>query len=235
MVVKVQSVPQEYLLVRSSTCHRSRLSSIDRIGDRSLKHLSFGTPLHTCHDKSTACCRSETRFLTSSYLKTTLQRRLTCSACSRCASRLASHLKITACERYVPAWTARFSVFAEVLTWKWRSRHSETLTWLPGQEGSYIRRAWSLHSRCVYHIGILVAVYAEMVGDGCLATCFWLAGCSKTHLPGFVKDFEKLKTAGAEVIVCTSTDNAFALAAWGEQHNASGKASSLHFYQAWRG
>lgn len=29
-------------------------------------------------------------------------------------------------------------------------------------------------------------------------------GCSKTHLPGYINDYEKLKAAGAEVVVCTA-------------------------------
>ena len=52
------------------------------------------------------------------------------------------------------------------------------------------------------------------------------SGCSKTHLPGYVNDFEKFQAAGAEVIACTSTDNAFALAEWGKIHKADGKVFS---------
>ena len=55
----------------------------------------------------------------------------------------------------------------------------------------------------------------------------WLAGCSKSHLPGYVKDHDKLKAAGAEVIVCTSTDNGFTQAAWAEVHKAGGKVRRL--------
>ncbi len=29
-------------------------------------------------------------------------------------------------------------------------------------------------------------------------------GCSKTHLPGYINDYEKLKDAGAEIVVCTA-------------------------------
>ena len=57
-------------------------------------------------------------------------------------------------------------------------------------------------------------------------------GCSKTHLPGYVSDYDKLQAAGAEVIVCTSTDNPFALAAWADQHNAKGKVCLLITYFA---
>jgi len=52
-------------------------------------------------------------------------------------------------------------------------------------------------------------------------------GCSKTHLPGYVSDYEKLQAAGANVIVCTSTDNGFALAAWAAEHKAQGKIRML--------
>jgi hypothetical protein len=53
----------------------------------------------------------------------------------------------------------------------------------------------------------------------------WCAGCSKTHLPGYVSDYEKLQAAGADVIVCTSTDNGYALSAWADEHKAQGKVS----------
>jgi 2-Cys peroxiredoxin 5 len=52
-------------------------------------------------------------------------------------------------------------------------------------------------------------------------------GCSKTHLPGYVSDYDKLQAAGAEVIACTSTDNGYALAAWAKEHNAEGKIRML--------
>ena len=29
-------------------------------------------------------------------------------------------------------------------------------------------------------------------------------GCSKTHLPGYINDYQKLRDAGAEVVVCTA-------------------------------
>lgn len=40
-----------------------------------------------------------------------------------------------------------------------------------------------------------------------------------------MNDYEKLKAAGAEEIVCTSTDNAFVLTNWAEQHKAIGKVT----------
>lgn len=50
----------------------------------------------------------------------------------------------------------------------------------------------------------------------------WLCAL-QTHLPGYVNDYEKLKEAGAEVIVCVSVNDPFVMAAWGEAHNATGK------------
>lgn len=53
----------------------------------------------------------------------------------------------------------------------------------------------------------------------------WLAPATalQTHLPGYVADFDKLKEAGAEVIVCVAVNDAFVMGAWGEAHGAPGK------------
>jgi len=52
-------------------------------------------------------------------------------------------------------------------------------------------------------------------------------GCSKTHLPGYINDYEKLKAAGAEVVVCTAVNDAFVTGAWGEAAGADGKVRIL--------
>ncbi|CAL5218679.1 g387 [Coccomyxa viridis] len=52
-------------------------------------------------------------------------------------------------------------------------------------------------------------------------------GCSKTHLPGYISDYDKLTKAGAQVIACTSVNDAFVMAAWGEQNKADGKVLML--------
>jgi 2-Cys peroxiredoxin 5 len=52
-------------------------------------------------------------------------------------------------------------------------------------------------------------------------------GCSKTHLPGYVADFDKLKAKGAEVIVCVSVNDPFVMEAWGNAHNANDKIRML--------
>lgn len=52
-------------------------------------------------------------------------------------------------------------------------------------------------------------------------------GCSKTHLPGYISDFQKFKDAGADVIVCVAVNDPFVMAAWGEAHGADGKVKML--------
>ncbi|CAI8005143.1 Peroxiredoxin-5, mitochondrial [Geodia barretti] len=42
-------------------------------------------------------------------------------------------------------------------------------------------------------------------------------GCTKTHLPGYVQDWEKLKAKGVEVVACVSVNDVFVMAAW-ERH-----------------
>ena len=42
-------------------------------------------------------------------------------------------------------------------------------------------------------------------------------GCSKTHLPGYIKDFEKLtKEKGVDYVGCLSVNDAFVMKAWGD-------------------
>merc|ERR1711928_318997 len=52
-------------------------------------------------------------------------------------------------------------------------------------------------------------------------------GCSKTHLPGYVADFDKLKAKGVDEVVCISVNDPFVMAAWGKDQNASGKVRML--------
>jgi len=52
-------------------------------------------------------------------------------------------------------------------------------------------------------------------------------GCSKTHLPGYVADYDKLKDKGVSVVACVSVNDPFVMAAWGEQHKADGKVRML--------
>jgi 2-Cys peroxiredoxin 5 len=52
-------------------------------------------------------------------------------------------------------------------------------------------------------------------------------GCSKTHLPGYIKDAERIKGKGVSEIVCVSVNDPFVMAAWGEAHGAAGKVRML--------
>lgn len=52
-------------------------------------------------------------------------------------------------------------------------------------------------------------------------------GCSKTHLPGYVEDFDKFKEKGVEIVACISVNDPFVMAAWGEAHNCQGKIRML--------
>ena len=45
----------------------------------------------------------------------------------------------------------------------------------------------------------------------------------QSHVPGYVKDYEKLQSAGAEVIACVSVNDAFVMKAWGDDTKATGK------------
>lgn len=52
-------------------------------------------------------------------------------------------------------------------------------------------------------------------------------GCSKTHLPGYVQDFEKFKNKGIDLIACVSVNDPFVMQAWGEAHKAENKVRML--------
>ncbi|XP_072939228.1 peroxiredoxin-5, mitochondrial [Epargyreus clarus] len=52
-------------------------------------------------------------------------------------------------------------------------------------------------------------------------------GCSKTHLPGYVQNADKMKGEGVAEIVCVSVNDPYVMAAWGTQHNTKGKVRML--------
>eukprot|EP01039_Chlorochromonas_danica_P008646 gene8646-9527_t len=52
-------------------------------------------------------------------------------------------------------------------------------------------------------------------------------GCSKTHLPGYVADYEKFKAKGVDEIVCVTINDPYVTAAWADASNARGKIRIL--------
>jgi 2-Cys peroxiredoxin 5 len=52
-------------------------------------------------------------------------------------------------------------------------------------------------------------------------------GCSRSHLPGYVADYEKLLAKGVDEVVCVSVNDAFVMTAWGEAHGATDKVKML--------
>ena len=49
----------------------------------------------------------------------------------------------------------------------------------------------------------------------------------QTHLPGYVDDYDVLKSKGVEVIACVSVNDAFVMDAWGKSQGATGKIRML--------
>ncbi len=45
-------------------------------------------------------------------------------------------------------------------------------------------------------------------------------GCSKTHLPGFIANADKIKAKGVDSIICMSVNDAFVMDAWGKAQGA---------------
>lgn len=52
-------------------------------------------------------------------------------------------------------------------------------------------------------------------------------GCSNTHLPGYLNDFDAIKAKGVDQVACVSVNDAFVMNAWGEAHGAAGKIRML--------
>ncbi|KAL1139799.1 hypothetical protein AAG570_006776 [Ranatra chinensis] len=52
-------------------------------------------------------------------------------------------------------------------------------------------------------------------------------GCSKTHLPGYVKDADSIKGKGVSEIVCVAVNDPFVMSAWGRDQKTDGKVRML--------
>jgi len=51
--------------------------------------------------------------------------------------------------------------------------------------------------------------------------------CSKTHLPGFVKNAAALKAKGIDTLACLAVNDVFVMDAWGKSANAEGNVMML--------
>ncbi|XP_063427493.1 peroxiredoxin-5, mitochondrial-like [Mytilus trossulus] len=52
-------------------------------------------------------------------------------------------------------------------------------------------------------------------------------GCSMTHLPGYVTNFDKMKSKGVDSVACISVNDPFVMGAWGKEQKADGKVRML--------
>jgi glutaredoxin/glutathione-dependent peroxiredoxin len=51
--------------------------------------------------------------------------------------------------------------------------------------------------------------------------------CSAKHVPGYVQNFEALKSKGVDAIACVSVNDAFVMGAWGKDQGAGEKVLML--------
>jgi 2-Cys peroxiredoxin 5 len=51
--------------------------------------------------------------------------------------------------------------------------------------------------------------------------------CSNSHLPGFIKNIEQVRSKGYDVVACVTVNDAFVTQAWAEKQNAEGKVRLL--------
>jgi peroxiredoxin len=51
--------------------------------------------------------------------------------------------------------------------------------------------------------------------------------CSKQHLPGYVQNYDQLKSKGFDTVACTAVNDVFVLSAWSKDGGADGKILML--------
>jgi peroxiredoxin len=75
-------------------------------------------------------------------------------------------------------------------------------------------------------------VSAAQAAKGKRVVIFGLPGaytptCSAKHLPGYVENLAALKARGIDEIWCVAVNDAYVMAAWGQDHDAIGKVRML--------
>ena len=51
--------------------------------------------------------------------------------------------------------------------------------------------------------------------------------CSAKHLPGYVKNYEKIRAKGIDLVICISVNDPFVMNAWGKENNVGDKILML--------
>jgi peroxiredoxin len=52
-------------------------------------------------------------------------------------------------------------------------------------------------------------------------------GCSKVHLPGYIENYDELKSKGVDVVACVAVNDAWVMQAWAESQGAGEKILML--------
>jgi peroxiredoxin len=52
-------------------------------------------------------------------------------------------------------------------------------------------------------------------------------GCSKVHLPGYIENYDELKSKGVDVVACVAVNDAWVMQAWAESQGAGDKILML--------
>merc|ERR1712018_644661 len=109
-----------------------------------------------------------------------------------------------------------------------KSIHSSTLKMAPVQVGDAVPSVDLFEGAPDQKVNL-----AEVCKDGKVVIFgvpgAFTPGCSKTHLPGYVQDADKLKSAGVKEIFCVSVNDPFVMGAWGKDQKADGKVQMLAY------
>ena len=78
----------------------------------------------------------------------------------------------------------------------------------------------------------VIDITTEELFEGKKVIVFGLPGaftptCSVSHLPGYVVKSDEIFAKGIDSIICISVNDAFVMAAWGEQHNVDNRVMMI--------